>query len=85
MNAPVSVRQFFKTVLQQLRHLKVDIIAGNANAAYKYYRNQGYKDLHNSSVAIMQREMQRDVNMGQPFESGLHMHYSTNNHPPQLH
>ena len=56
MNAPASVRQFFKTVLQQVRHLKVDVIAGDANAAaYKYYRNQGDQDLHSSSVAIMLR------------------------------
>ena len=56
MNAPAAVRQFFKTVLQQVHHFKVDVIAGDANAAaYKYYRNQGYQDLHNSSVAIMLR------------------------------
>ena len=74
ISAPVAVRQFFKTVLQQVRHLKVDVIAGDVNAAaYKYYRNQGYQDLHNSSVAIMLREMQREGNMGHPFESGLHM------------
>ena len=29
--------------------------------------------------------MQREVNMGHLFESGLHLHYSTNDHPPQLH
>ena len=86
ISAPAAVRQFFKTVLQQVRHFKVDVNAGDANAAaYKYYRNQGYQHLHNSSVAIMPREMQREVNMGHPFESVFHMHYSTNNHPPQLH
>ena len=37
MNAPVSVKQFIKTVLQQVHYLKVDVIAGDANAAaYKY-------------------------------------------------
>ena len=25
------------------------------------------------------------VNTGHPFESRLHIDYSTNNHPPQLH
>ena len=60
MNSPAAVREFFKTVLQQVYHFKVDVIAGDVNAAaYKNYRNQGYKDLHNSSVAIMLREMQR--------------------------
>ena len=65
-----------------MHHFKVDVIAGDANAAYKYYKRQEYQDLHISSVAIMLREMQREVNMGHPFESGLHMHYSTNGHPP---
>ena len=48
-------------------------------------KSQEYQDLHNSSVTVMLREMQRDVNMGRPFESKLHIEYSTNNHPPQLH
>ena len=62
MNAPAAVRQFFKTVLQQVHHFKVDVIAGDANAAaYKYYKKQEYQDLHNSSVAVMLREMQREV------------------------
>ena len=30
-------------------------------------------------------EMQHEVNVGYPFESKLHIDYSTNNHPPQLH
>ena len=67
-------------------HLKVDVIAGDANAAaYKHYKKQAYQDLHNSSVAIMLREMQREVNMGLPLENKLHIDYSTNNHPTQLH
>ena len=41
MKAPYRVRHFFKTVLQQVHHFKVDVIAGDANAAaYKYYRKQ---------------------------------------------
>ena len=52
-------------MLQQVCHLKVDVIAGGANAAaYKYYKNQEYQDLHDSSVAIMLREVQLKVNMG---------------------
>ena len=68
MSAPASVRQFFKTVLQQVHHFKVDVIAGDVNAAaYKYYKRQEYQDLHNSSIAIMPRELQREVNTGHPF------------------
>ena len=58
MNAPASVRQCFKTVLQQVHHFKVDVISGDVNAAaYKYNKRQEYPDLHNSSVAIVLREM----------------------------
>ena len=57
MTAPDSVRKFFKTALQQVYNLEVDVIAGDANAvAYKFYRKQEYQDLHNSSVAVMLRE-----------------------------
>ena len=85
MTAPAAVRQCFKTVLQQVCHFKVDVIARNVDAAaYKNYQRQEYQDLHNSSVAIMLREMQREVDTGHPFESSLQIDYSTNNHPPQL-
>ena len=41
MKSPLRVRQFFKTVLQQVHHFKVDVIAGDANAAaYKYFKLQ---------------------------------------------
>ena len=67
-------------------HFKVDVIAGDANAAaYKYYKKQEHQYLHDSSVAVMLREMQREVNTGHPFERRLHIDYSTNNHPTQLH
>ena len=33
MKPPDSVRECFKTVLQQVCHFKVDVIAGDANAA----------------------------------------------------
>ena len=79
MKPPYRVRQFFRTVLQQVHHFKVDVIAGDANAAaYKYYKKQEYQDLYNSSVAVMLREMQREVNTGRPFESRLHVDYYTN-------
>ena len=85
MTAPAAVRQFFKTGLQQVCHFKVDVIARNVDAAaYKNYQRQEYQDLHNSSVAIMVREMQREVDTRHPFESSLHIDHSTNNHPPQL-
>ena len=52
MKSPASVRQFFKTLLQQVCPFQVDVIAGDANAAtYKYYTNQEYSDLHDSSDA----------------------------------
>ena len=64
---------------------KVDVIAGDANAAaYKYYKEQEYQDLHNSSVAVMSREMPREVNTVRTFESRLHIDYSTNNHFSQM-
>ena len=48
MCALAAVRQFFKTVLQQVCHFKVDVIAADATAtAYKYYKRQAYQDLHN--------------------------------------
>ena len=72
--ASVRVFFFFKTVLQQVCHFKVDVIAGDAQAAaYKYYKNQEHHDLYNSSVAVMLREMQREINTGRPFESRLHI------------
>ena len=81
-----SPPRFFKTVLQQVYHFKVDVIAGDANAAaYKYHKKQEHQYLHDSSVAVMLREMQREVKKGHPFERRLHINYSTNNHPPQLH
>ena len=85
MKAPYRVRQFYKTVLQQVHHLKVDVIAGDANApAYKYYKNQEYQVLFNSSVAVMLREMQREFNTGRPLERRLHIDFNTNNHFSQL-
>ena len=81
MTAPATVRQFFGTV----HHFKVDVIAGDANAAvYKYYKIQEYQDLHNSSVVVMLREMQREVNTESQFSSRLHIDYCTNNHFAQL-
>ena len=86
MNSPAAVQEFLGKMLQQVCHLKVDVIAGDADAAaFKYHKKQEDQDLHSSSVAIMLREMQREVNMGLPFENTLHIDYSTNNHPTQLH
>ena len=57
MNSHAAVQEFFGTVLQQVCHFKVDVIAGDANAAaYKYYKRQEHQDLHNSSVAVILRE-----------------------------
>ena len=85
MNSPLCVRQFLKTVLQQVHHFKVDVIAGDANAAaYTYFRKQQYQDLYNSSVAVLLRKRQLEVNTGRPFESRLHIDYCTKNHFSQL-
>ena len=74
MKALHRVRQFFGTVLQKVHHFKVDVIARYPNAAaYKYYKKLEYQDLYNSSVAVMLREMQREVNTGRPFESRLYI------------
>ena len=81
MKSRAAARELLKTVLQQVCHFKVDVSAGDANAAaYKYYKNQEYQCLYNCSVAVMLRE----VNTGQPLENSLHIDYSTNNHPSQL-
>ena len=72
MNAPVSVQQIIKTVLQQVQHFKVDVITGDANAAaYKYNKRQENQDLHSLSVAIMVREMRREVNTGRHLKAGF--------------
>ena len=85
MRAPYRVRQFVAKVLKKVEHYMVDVVAGDANtASYKHYKRQEYQDLYISSVAAMLREMQREVNMNLPFESRLHLDYSTNNHLSQL-
>ena len=44
MKSPAAAPEFFKTVLQQVCHFKVDVIAGDADtAAYKYCKNQSAK------------------------------------------
>ena len=85
MNSPAAVREFFGTMLQQVCHFKVDVMAGDANAGgYKSYKKQEYQDLYKTSVASMLREMQREVNVALPFANRLHIDCSTNNHPTQL-
>ena len=44
MKSLAAVRHFFKTALQQVCHFKVDVIAGDTNAAaYKYYNHRSNK------------------------------------------
>ena len=50
----------------------------------KYCKKQEYQDLYSSLVAVMLREMQRDINMGRPFEGRRHIYYFSNNHFAQL-
>ena len=77
MKSPAAVRAFFETLLQRVRHFKVDVIAGNAKAAaYMHCKNQEYQDLYDFSVVVMLREMQLEVRR---------IDHSTKNHPPQLH
>ena len=83
-NAQGSVRKFFKKVFQHVYNFKVDVIAGDANAAaYKYYKNQKCQDLYNSSVAIMLREIQREVDGG-PFEDRLCIDYNKKTFIPSM-
>ena len=85
MRAPYRVRQFFAKVLKNVQHRRVDVLAGDANAAaYKYYKRQEHHDLYNSSAAVMLREMQQEANRNRPFQSRLHIDSSTNNHQSQL-
>ena len=72
MNAPGSVRNFFTKVFQQVYNFKVDVIAGDANsAACEYLRKHEYRDLYNSLIAVMLREIQCEVGEGRPFEDRL--------------
>ena len=73
MTAPGSVRNIFKIALQRVYNFKVDVIAEDANlAAYQFYKRQDYQDLHNSSVVVLLREMQREVNMGRFTVGAIH-------------
>ena len=86
LRAPYRVRHFLAKVLKKVRHYRVDVVAGDATAAaYRYQQRQEYQDLCNLWVAVMLREMLREVNMNRPFQSRLHCDYSTNNHHSQLH
>ena len=81
----IVFESFSQRYSREVQHYRVDVIAGDANAAaYKYYKKQEYQDLYNSSVAVMLREMQREVNMDRPFETRLQIDCSTNNHSSQL-
>ena len=62
-------------------NFKVDVSAGNANsAACEYLRKLEYRDLHNSSVAVILREIQREVDEGRPLGDSLCIDYYNNNH-----
>ena len=85
LRAPYRVRHFFAKVLKKVQHYRVDVVAGDATAAaYRYQQRQEYQYLCNFWVAVMLREMQREVNMNRPFQSRHHCDYSTNNHHSQL-
>ena len=85
MTSP-AVLDFFKTMLQQVCHFNVDVIARDANAAaYKNYKNKSTKictilQLQSCKERCNVKSM-RDTHL----KCKLHIDYSTNNHPPQLH
>ena len=63
----------FAKVHKTVQHYRLDVIAGDANAAAnKYYKRQEYQDLYNFSVAVTLRDMQREVDIDRPLESRLH-------------
>ena len=77
--------QFFAKVHKKVQHCRVDVLAGGANAsANKYYKRHEYQDLHNFSVAVTLRDMQREVDIDRPMESRHQIDYWTNNHNSQL-
>ena len=72
MRAPHRIRQFVAKVLKKVQHYRVAVAVGDATAAtYRYYKRQSYQALY-SSVAVMLREVQREVNMNHPFQSRRH-------------
>ena len=85
LRVPYCVRHFFAKVLKKVRHFRVDVVAGDATAAaYRYQQRKEYQYFCNFWVAVMLREMQREVNMNRPFQSRRHCDYSTNNKHSQL-
>ena len=65
MRAPYRVRQIFAKVLKEVQQYRVDVIAGDANAAaYNYHKRH---DFYNSSVAVMLKETHREVNKEPPI------------------
>ena len=85
LEGTLSCSTFFAKVLKKVQHHRVDVVVGDATAAaYRYQNRQEYQYLCNFLVAVMLRDMQREVNMSRPFQSRLHCDYSTNNHHSQL-
>ena len=84
-NAPAAVPQFFTTVLQQVCHFMVDVIAADAQrCSIQVLPMSRVHDLYASSVAVTLREMQREVNTGHPFDSRLHIDDYRNDHFSQF-
>ena len=86
MNSPAAVRYFSKQcfnkcITSRLMSLQEMPTLQHTSTTKK----QEHQDLHDSSVAVMLREMQREAKTGHPFERRLHIDYSTNNHPTWLH
>ena len=54
-------------------HVFDDLFVERLVVLRSWRRQQECQDLCNSSVAVMLREMQREVNKDRPFESRLHV------------
>ena len=83
MNAPVSVRLFITTVLQQVHHFEVDVIAGDANAAaYKYNKHQEYQICTILQLPLCSERCDVRSIRDAELKAGF-IDYSTNNHSSQ--
>ena len=68
MSSFAAVQEIFETVFQQMCLLRIDVITTDLNdVVYKRYKKQKYEDLQNSSLVIILREMQREVNLDLPI------------------
>jgi len=71
----------FGEFLQLCIDSRVDVLCGDANqAAYKYYNHQTFRDIPNSMVVRLVRDMVESVNKDLAYPQRLSMNFMTNNH-----